>query len=175
MARAEQAIIQGMRAEGIGRNMSEGELLAVLQHHSIHLHPAPHGVVDTIRFKNSHELAWSDAAHGAKRTKAEWTKRVAKVDQDPLDPRMRAQQGKFLVGGLNRTYSGRRYRGVPADQFPDVSNLGINFLKSQTSAPSNNWSASGWTVRVRAEWKRPLLDRLEAEGITPDSMYPPLG
>ncbi|WP_329353212.1 FRG domain-containing protein [Streptomyces sp. NBC_01261] len=210
MAGTERAVIDVMRREGIGRRMTDGQLLAVLQHHGIptrlidvsespmealffavdqqhgvdgrlfmlHLHCDATQRVDTIDFSQQ-TLEWADATHGWRRAKGEWTQQVAVVDQAPLDPRMRAQRGRFLVGGLNRRYGGQSYRtdglNVPGDQYPDISTLGVNFLNSVKGKPHMNWSATGWTLRVSSAWEPELLKCLAGEGIDHDSMYPPFG
>ncbi|WP_406326655.1 hypothetical protein [Streptomyces sp. NBC_00203] len=75
----------------------------------LHLHQYFSQRVDTIGFSRE-SLERADAAHGQRRAKGEWTQQVAVVAQAPLDPRMQAQRGRFLVGGLNRRYGGRSYR-----------------------------------------------------------------
>lgn len=216
---AEQAIIRVTREEGIGRRMTDGELLMVLQHHGIptrlvdvsalplealffavdrndaapgrlfvvDLHddkplklgaPGPHGPVSS----EERSLPWAGSARGGQSASA-WTDRVALVDEAPLDPRMRAQAGKFLVGGLNRRYGGRamHVRGpnaeaVSADDFPDVTTLSINFVQQRRVRRSGSWPATGWTLRIEPDWKPDLRMRLSIldDPISADTMYPPL-
>lgn len=44
-------------------------------------------------------LEWEGTKRGTKQARGEWTTRVAVDESNPLDPRMRAQRGRFLVGG----------------------------------------------------------------------------
>jgi hypothetical protein len=216
---AEQSIINVTREQGIGRRMTDGELLMVLQHHGIptrlvdvsafplealffavdrddaapgrlfviDLHddeplklavPGPYGPLTA----QERSLPWLGQARGGQAA-SEWTDRVALVDEAPLDPRMRAQAGKFLVGGLNRRYGGRamHVRGpkpeaLSAAEFPDVTTLSINFVHQRRAGRSGSWPATGWTLRIRPEWKPELRARLERldDTISADTMYPPL-
>lgn len=213
----EARLLEVARDEGLGRRMSDGELLMVMQHHGIatrlldvskgplealffavdqhadldgrlfliHPHPASTDERDEIALSASPRLPWTGMARG-RYAKGSWTQRVAVVTDPPLDPRMRAQDGTFLAGGLIKRYRGQRmvYRlpgrsvdlDLDASQFSDVSTLNINFIKSKTSARNPGWGATGWVVRVPAEWKRDLLRRLRQlpESITSDTMYPPV-
>lgn len=211
---AEQVILRAMGAEGIGRRMTEGEMLMVLQHHGIatrllDVSASPkealffacdqHGEqdgrffvfavapargpvcrVDELALGDAKALPWSGAAVGTLYATGEWTQRVAVVNDAALDPRMRAQNGRFLVGGLARRYAGKSRRigtrYLPAEVFAEICTLDVNFLKARKSAHSPRWGASGWSIRVPAEWKVDLMRRLadEDEPITPDTMYPPL-
>jgi hypothetical protein len=122
---AETTIIQAMRKEGLGRLMTDGELLMVLQHHGIptrliDVSTAPtealffavdqndaadgrlfiidvHEPVPLALDEEDPQLPWTDAVWGTRTTK-EWSGAVSIVDAAALDPRMRAQRGKFLVG-----------------------------------------------------------------------------
>jgi hypothetical protein len=208
LAATETAIIKGMRAEGLGRLMTDGELLMVLQHHGIPTrlidvstaarealffavdhNDAADGRLfiievhrrDPLRLEADQELPWTDAVWGTRST-AEWSGTVALVDAAPLDPRMRAQRGKFLVGGLNRRLSGRFMRiggsKLAAVDFPEVTSLGINFVEQRRARRlrNKNWPATGWTIGINAAWKPELRDRLEecTDSIRLDTMYPPV-
>ncbi|MCB2175769.1 MAG: FRG domain-containing protein [Actinomycetales bacterium] len=217
IAEVEAQLIDDMRAEGIGRRMSDGQLLSVLQHHGVptrlldfsrtplealyfavenhdtidgrlfivHAHGHRDSMTVDLAAGGSRALPWANLARGDEYASSAWTETVALVDPSDLDPRMVAQAGVFLVGGLNRRYGGRdmfasetgsaRASGVPSELYADVTTLGINFL---TRAGTRNqcWPATGWTVRVQAGWK-PRLRRLlsaEDDSIRRDTMYPPL-
>lgn len=198
--------------EGLGRLMTDGELLAVLQHHGIptrliDVSAGPHealffavdraedtdgrlfvielpaatedGRPDIIDLTAQDELEWKDAALGRRYAKATWTNRVAVIHPDDLDPRMRAQRGRFLAGGLTASYAGRlmTFEGkrLTAQQQDEITNLNIFF--PQYAAPGKNWPARAWTVRIPSRWKRELRMRLKVldKPITMDSMYPPIG
>jgi hypothetical protein len=209
LAAAETAIIDAMRGEGLGRLMTDGELLMVLQHHAIPTrlidvsaaaaealffavdhNDAAAGrlfiidvhTADPIRLEASQQLPWADSARGPTRSEGGWSGTVALVDAAALDPRMRAQRGKFLVGGLNRRLSGRfmwvaDHQIGPAD-YPEVTSLGINFVQQRRPMErrSANWPATGWTIKIDADWKPELRERLAQlpDSIAPDTMYPPV-
>ncbi|MFF7046515.1 FRG domain-containing protein [Streptomyces massasporeus] len=210
MAKVEEHMLQVMRRQGLGRLMTDGQLLGLLQHHGIptrlidvsksplealffavdqdhdldgrlfviQLHPSDGGGIDTINLTNQHQLEWADAARGERYAKSSWTGRVAVIDPHDLDPRMRAQQGCFLVGGLIASYSRRQmqFRGhvLAPDDLVKITTLSIRFPQRNTAGKA--WSATAWTVRIPARWKRPLSDllRREKDPITKDTMYPPL-
>jgi hypothetical protein len=208
MQAAETAILLGMRNEGLGRLMTDGELLMVLQHHGIPTrlidvstaarealffavdqNDAANGRLfivdvrarDPLPLDREQDLPWADAVWG-RQSRGEWSGTVALVDASPLDPRMRAQRGKFLVGGLNRRLSGRFMRigshHIAARNYPEVTSLGINFVKQRRAMGlrNKNWPATGWTIMIDAAWKPELRDLLEkcTDSIRPDTMYPPV-
>jgi FRG domain len=209
LADAEATIIEAMRAEGLGRLMTDGELIMVLQHHhmptrlidvsaaatealffAVDHNDAADGrlfIIDihdptSIPLDESQQLPWTNAVWGSLRSTGDWSGTVALVNAESLDPRMRAQQGKFLVGGLNRRLSGRFMwignRQVPATDYPDVTSLGINFVRQRRSMARRNanWPATGWTIKIEAAWKPELRDWLAhlPDSIQADTMYPPV-
>lgn len=229
LAAAENAVIAALREEGMGRRMSDGELLMICQHHlvptrliDVSTKPlealffavekedgtdgrlfivTPHTTKSELpqakaemrlarppvesgapKSPEPYPLPWSDVVRGKDQSKDSWSVTVRLVDEQPLDPRMRAQAGKFLVGGVHSAYSGLNMPGISAAQRPDISSLAINFKPSQGPTKlSQAWGASGWSVRVHASWKPELRDRLSRlkdeqgiENITFDAMYPPV-
>ncbi|MHA6757289.1 FRG domain-containing protein [Streptacidiphilus sp. PAMC 29251] len=66
---------------------------------AIQLHPK-NGKLDKINLDGSSDLPWKGSALGTRYSKSAWTNRVAIAEPMDLDPRMRAQRGRFLVGGL---------------------------------------------------------------------------
>lgn len=209
LADVETAMLVAMRAEGLGQLMSDGELLTVLQHHAIPTrlidvsaaatealffavdhNDAADGrlfIIDVhtpapLELKDLPSLPWAGATWGRYRTRGDWSGTVALVDAAALDPRMRAQRGKFLVGGLNRRLSGRHMwvggQRVPASDYPEITSLGINFVHQRRKPENrnNNWPATGWTLRIPADWKPDLRIRLASlpQSIRADTMYPPL-
>lgn len=220
LAEVEAKVIAAMRNEGLGRRMSDGQLLTVLQHHGVptrlidfsqgplealyfaveardgtdgrlfvvHAHGRTTAVATqmTLRAAGDNALPWASYARGNQRAVDRWTQTVALVDPEDLDPRMVAQRGVFLVGGLNRRSAGRsmRFRDPGArraahelapDLYADVTSLGINFTTTVRS-PHQSWPASGWTIQIPRAWKSPIRDRLAALGdpISRDTMYPPV-
>ena len=219
LAEVETMVINAMREEGIGRRMSDGQLLSVLQHHGVptrlidfssealealYFAVENYDTVDGRLFVVSahgrnrsltidldfsphgdRQLRWSDHARGDKYAADAWTQTVALVDPKDLDPRMIAQRGVFLVGGLNRRSAGRSMRVKVAGQsrpvelerslYPDVTTLGINFVTTVRN-PHQSWPATGWTIRIPGSWKPELRKHLEtvSDSIRRDTMYPPV-
>ncbi len=209
IAAAEMALIAQMRTEGIGRKMSDGQLLMVLQHHGIptrlidvsvdpfvalffavEKHESTDGRLFVVHPHSpevklqpagstpseSHPLPWASMAKGRTRSYGDWAAQVAPVLHKSMDPRMHAQEGRFLVGGLSRIFGGQKtYGNVPNRHRVDVSNLNLNFIHNRAPHANLCWGGTAWTVVIKAEWKMDLLERLRKEkGIAVDTMYPPL-
>ncbi len=202
---AETAILGSMRREGLGRGMSDLELLEVLQHHAIptrlvDVSTTPLEALffavdqndqadgrlflvrldkktagDALLAKSGVDLPWKGFVRNT-RSADRWTQTLGLIDADALDPRMRAQNGKFLVGGLNRRSGGRTMNHIASEDYPTVTTLGINFLGQLRTGSNRSWPATGWTLRIPAMWKRHLRSSLAQRfNITPDTMYPPIG
>ncbi|MEJ6543540.1 FRG domain-containing protein [Brachybacterium paraconglomeratum] len=227
LAKAENAVINALRNEGMGRRMTDGELLMIAQHHLVPTRlidvstmplealffavekedgtdgrffiVAPHqegsglphaeaplrlsGLASSAGGADTRRLPWADAVRGTRQARDGWSIDVRLVDEEPLDSRMRAQAGKFLVGGVHRSYGGLNMPKVTSVERPDISCLAINFApKTGRTQISQSWRATGWSVRVHASWKPRLREMLASlsdshglENIEYDSMYPPIG
>ncbi|MCS6568087.1 FRG domain-containing protein [Curtobacterium flaccumfaciens pv. flaccumfaciens] len=201
---AEQAVVAAMRAEGLGRRMTDFELITVLQHHlmptrlidvsrspleslyfAVENNHGTDGVLFMINPKGTEELRfdgpelpWSHFKAGEKNSDAAWTNTVTVAEHGSLDPRMRAQNGTFLVGGLFRSYGGMAMYNsagnIDSSVRTDVTTLAIQFMKRRESSYGVEWGAGGWVVRVEAAWKRELVGRLRdlPEPISEDTIYP---
>ncbi|NCT91938.1 FRG domain-containing protein [Cellulomonas sp. APG4] len=222
LAEVEAKVLAAMRSEGLGRRMSDGQLLSVLQHHGVptrlidfsrgplealyfavegrdgidgrmfvvRVDGRPTSVATEMPFESTHgdpALPWASYARGNTRAQDPWTQTVALVDPKDLDPRMVAQRGVFLVGGLNRRSAGRsmRYAAAPGGRagrelaptlYADVTSLGVNFTTRISRRPHGSWPASGWTIKIDHAWKPELRSRLASLGdsISRDTMYPPV-
>lgn len=131
-------------------------------------------------------LPWQGRARGQTQSDSAWTNRVVPIDLPSLDPRMQAQSGVFLSGGLLRNYSGVYYddkrpgasgkTGLRGGINSEMSNLAIFWTKQFKESSNSEFGATGWVIVVPARFKRELLKRLDKlEGISADSMYPPVG
>lgn len=200
---AETALLKAMRAEGLGRNLTDFELITVLQHHLMptRLIDVSRSAMESLFFavESKHsvdgvlfllhpngadqlhydqpDLPWAHFKTGVKNGDSDWTNRVTDVKHDALDPRMRAQNGTFLTGGLFRSYPGLTFdtatETVPANLRPDVSNLALKFLIQRAEKVGRGWGGAGWVIVIPAEWKRYLLRRLQDEcDISENTIYP---
>jgi hypothetical protein len=172
----EDRVIKAAREENIGRNMTDGELLMVLQHHrvptrlidvSTRLFDALYFSVDSLderdgrlfliyttspsmsmsndrdapvlasgtssvrQLRRWREPPWRSMQVGRTRAASDWTCRVSPVTESDLDPRMRAQSGRFLVGGQIAAYPGMTLKlgrdSLPVQQWQDITTLPIQF------------------------------------------------
>ena len=123
-------------------------------------------------------LPWQGWRRGRTQSTAEWTNRIYVLRDVSLDPRMRAQRGVFLVGGLPRSYAGQtpyRYQGrnLRAEEVQRVTNLAVAFPAPGAKKKATSADAVGWSLRIPAGWKEPLRQSLATSGIRRDTMYPP--
>ena len=234
LCRAERLILDRARdkiegsASGawLGRNMSDGELLAVLQHQEaptrfvdvsddalvalffaaekedvtdgrvfiIGLHD-PEGLgqtetadepagltLDLIGTSGvtTGRLPWPHTIT-AKNTVGSWTNTVYLVDPGSLDPRMRAQKGRFLVGGLVRAYSDLTVqskalgRALAAEELRKVTSFALGFRRTAHAQTRVGTGVNGyaWSVRVPGELKPGIRKLLKDEyQVSRDSLYP---
>ncbi|MDO4027413.1 FRG domain-containing protein [Clavibacter michiganensis] len=207
LAELERAVLEQMTGRGLGRGMTRGELLMVLQHHggptrlmdvsdrpleALYFAVEGADAIDGRLFilamteqeddghrmslSGESDLPWAQYARGMNQATSEWTIAVKLIDERPLDPRMLAQRGRFLVGGLQRAYSEWTvtHEGVAlnAEELQTLSTLTIGFLKRNNR--KSKWPALGWTIRIPATEKPRLRELLCAEGISHETMYPDL-
>lgn len=206
LGEVEAAIIDQAAGHGLLKEISRGELLMILQHHSaptrlldVSLKPleALYFAVEKLDardgrlfvlwlndqpdlvLRGTDELPWTTYVRPGGQAAAEWTQSVRLVDEQPLDPRMVAQQGRFLVGGVQRAYANLNMwhtHQLRVSERQKISMLCVGFFSSpQSSMQDTKWPALGWTIRIPSSWKAELRERLAANGITHDSMYPDLG
>ncbi|MCO5315274.1 MAG: FRG domain-containing protein [Solirubrobacterales bacterium] len=220
MVAAEKAIIAAARDNGLGRHMDDLELLCLLQHYlmptrlidvtagpaaSIYFACSANMDLDgrvflistreaenTIATDSRGRLPWHEWIKWG-RDRDRWSARVAPISARDLHPSIRAQEGRFLAGGL---WSGGGRQPMFTYDRPegsvetlnietmndrvarDVSTLTIYFPHADRKArvPSKrSWSAYGWSVRIPQDWKRDLLAICAEHGVTRESMKPPIG
>jgi len=205
LGEVEKAILNEAASHGLAKNVSPGELLMILQHHwaptrlldvSIKPLEALYFAVEgndatdgrlfviwlndqtNIELSGLTDLPWTKHVRPGGQAASDWTQAVQLVDEKPLDPRMIAQQGRFLVGGLQRAYMNLNMWHIDqlrVSERQKISMLSIGFFKKpQSSMPRTKWPALGWTIRIPAGWKSELRERLKSENISHDSMYPEL-
>jgi len=94
-----------------------------------------------------------------------WTNKVLLLDAPPSNPRMAAQDGAFLVGGLARSYAGQQrlmkdkrgnWRYVPSEQLHEISEISIKFPQVISHRLVDRWNVAetyGVTWRIPSSWK----------------------
>ena len=122
-------------------------------------------------------LPWEGAAIGRAYSSRSWSESVMSVADPSLDPRMQAQRGCFLVGGLTRRYEGENWpvggRMLPAAQWPDISALRIFLPQAGAKKRAGaRWPAVAWTIRISGSLKPELREVLRKRHYTADHMYP---
>ena len=121
-------------------------------------------------------LPWGGAAIGVRDSRGAWSSSVFRAAREHLDPRMSAQGGSFLVGGLNRAYSDRnityRKRALSANELIDLSSLPIGFRSSLKPNRGQPWPAYSWTMKIPAVLKPLVRKELADAGIDGESIYP---
>lgn len=208
MAKVETAILDQARGKGLGKGLSDGHLLMLLQHYGsptrlLDVSTGPmealffategsdrhNGRLFIFKVNNQREwvvdrdlakdpLPWASSSHkgGAR---SDWTEEVSLLAPLPIDPRMGAQESRFLIGGLIRANPDRniQYGGknnfLDRKELPQISTLSVAFLKQAVNLATTPWHALGWSIRIPAAWKPKLRERLADINITRDSMYPP--
>lgn len=209
LGRAETAVLEEMRSQGLGHKMNDGQLLMVLQHHGIptRLVDVSGGWLPALWFAVGHSdaedgrlfaicqrldangghpsielgaqknLPWEGAAIGRSYSSSAWTQSVMSVSDISLDPRMKAQRGQFLVGGLTKRYAGENWpvsgKMLPAADWPDITTLRLFFQQIGARKPAGSrWPAVAWTLRIPSNLKPEIRDFLAIRNYTAEHMYP---
>lgn len=131
-----------------------------------------------LRLDAAQDLPWPEVearVYG----KGSWTTSVCLVDAGGLDPRMSAQEGVFLVGGLARSYGGMTHywseerRGLYSKEIEAVTSLQIHHVTGRKRRLKEPFPAFARTLRVPASMKRDIRNLLSSEcGIAEGSVYP---
>jgi len=202
----ESEVIAYARQMGLGFRMTNLQLLYALQHYQL-----PTRLIDVSR--NPMSALWfacserprkdgrlflfavpKDAEHQDDPTLqmvpwagirlSNWTNKVLLLSAPAANPRMAAQDGAFLVGGLARNYAGQQRLAkdkngnwcyIPAEQIHEISELFIKFPLRLTNQSIKVWNSEetyGVTWRIRASAKSDLLEGLRLLGITKRTTYP---
>jgi hypothetical protein len=202
----EYSIINYSRRMGLGKGMTNVQLLHALQHYEL-----PTRLIDVSRdplsalWFASNALARKDGRlflfavpQSAVRSDdanlqmvpwagiklSNWTNKVLLLNAPPSNPRMAAQDGAFLVGGLARNYAGQQrltkdktgnWCYVPAEQIHEISEVFIKFPLQITPQQIRRWNVNetyGVTWRIPHHSKGNILRALKLTGIAHTSMYP---
>lgn len=210
MAKVEAAILADARSRGLGKGMSDGHLLMLLQHYGspTRLLDVSTGPMEALFFATEGNdafdgrmfifkvndqrpewvidrdladgpLPWTPSTSTGRNARSDWTEEVSLLAPLPIDPRMGAQESRFLIGGLIRASADRNihFQGhnnfLDREELPQITTLSVAFLKGPTKLATTPWHAIGWSIRIPAAWKPELRERLASIDITRDSMYPP--
>lgn len=219
---AERRILAGARDRDsvtgarswLGLNLTDGELLAVLQHQeaptrfidvtddarvALYFASDSEDTVDgrlfVIAIRDENPTPTTNALHPqgsrlaldgqeslpwpivktSKYGPGEWTNSLYYVDAGRLDPRMSAQRGLFIVGGLPKSYAHFPLPPIPAADLSSVMSVGLGFRASLRHITKINQYASAyaWSIRVPADSKPSIRNRLKNEHqIHHDSLFP---
>lgn len=131
----------------------------------------------SIQLADKQDLPWKDAAIGPQYSDKLWSSSVMSVDDPSLDPRMQAQRGCFLVGGLTKRYGGESWpckgEPLPSKEWPNISTLKIFFPQAGARKSAGTaWPAVAWTLKIKSELKPELRQLLAAHDYTHEHMYP---
>lgn len=212
LGRMEKAILEEAQKHGLRKEVSPGEILMILQHHAaptrlldvsvkpleaLYFAVEDNDAIDgrlfliwlrskeQVKLSDRNDLPWSGDVRGESSATAKWSRSLLMVEDRPLDARMIAQRGRFLVGGLHRTYMGLNMwhdKQLRASERQQISMFLINFPKINLNQFESRkikhsierWPAIAWTIRIPAAWKATLRELLANEGISYESMYPDL-
>lgn len=206
LSNLEDEIIKFARDAGLGRGMKNLQLLRALQHYHL-----PTRLIDVSRDGLSamwfavnakarkdgrlfllaipkdavraddpklNMLPWVGIKPG------NWTNKILLFDAPASNPRMAAQNGAFIVGGLARNYAGQqrlmkdrrgRWRYVPSEQIHEISQVFIKFPQLLTPRLITRWKPEetyGVTWRIPAGLKPSVLHVLARLRISESTMYP---
>ncbi|NLA29750.1 MAG: FRG domain-containing protein [Propionibacterium sp.] len=152
----------------------------------------PQRWIDFPRSKHDSDLVWWDEAE---MRSLDWKHGVWPVLLPFSDARMVAQRGFFLVGGLVANYGGHnQYWGADGHYAPlnnnelrQVSSLSVSFSNELNDSDlsealsgimkprrAGKWTCHGLTVRIPSAMKVQLREMLSSDGVSEDSIYPPL-
>ena len=152
-------------------DMSDGRLSL------IGLRNSANGGHPSITLAGEKTLPWEGAAIGRRYSSSSWSQSVMSVDDPSLDPRMQAQRGCFLVGGLTKRYAGENWpcegTMLPAREWPDVSTLRVFFPQAGAKKSAGaRWPAIASTLRIPSKFKPELRRVLAGRHYTSEHMYP---
>lgn len=206
LANLENDIILYARSCGLGRGMTNLELLRALQHYRIPTRlivvsreplSASWFACSEMPRKDGRLFLFAVPAASVRDDDpalrmvpwrsirlSNWTNKVLMLDGSPSNPRMAAQSGSFLVGGLARCYPGQerlardkrgRWLSVPPEQIHEISEIFVKFPRQLTHSRVARWNASetyGVTWRIPEAAKPKALALLRRIGIETKAMYP---